>query len=228
MTNDQPSISDLYKDALEDFAHDQTYDATEKLKKVIELDPRHEDAYEALSVIYYNSKRYDEAITTLKKWVSVNPHVMMAHTNLSRCYVAKDMIAEAEREQAIAQEIAWKLELKDKKQSLPVIDYEAKIEQYQEIIKLDPKDVLGYFSLGKTYLDKKDYANGVKIFQQAIEVNPMHSSSYMYLGNGLEELGQKDAAIAIYEKGIEVSRMLGDMMPEKKMEARLRGLKRKS
>lgn len=223
MTNDAQT---LYLEALDDFKHEKTFDAQEKLKKVLELDPKHEDAYEALAVLLYNAKQYQPAIEVLKQWVALNPQSMMAHTNLSRCYVAIDHIAEAEREQAIAQEISYKAQLKDKKQSMPVVDYEEKIARYKQIIELDPADVLGYFSLGKTYFESGDKTSAKSIFEQAIKVNEMHSSSYMYLGYALEDLGEHKEAVKIYNKGIEVARMLGDMMPEKKMEARLRGLNR--
>lgn len=216
----------LYEQALKDFGQDRTYDAQEKLQRVLQMDPAHEDAHEALAILLYNAKQYQAAIEILKKWAALNPQSLMAHTNLSRCYVAIDMIAEAEREQDIARQISYRQQLKDKKESMPVVDYEERIERYKQIIELDPADVLGYFSLGKAYFESGRKEEAAETFRKAVQVNEMHSSSYMYLGNALEDLGRGKEALEVYKKGIEVADLLGDMIPGKKMQARLRGLAR--
>ena len=197
----------------------------DKLEKVLHEHPSFEDAYEALSVILYNQKEYDRAIKLLQKWISVSPKTIMAHTNLSRCYVAKEMIEEAEQAQAEARRLTWMAELKEKKEAMPKVDYGEKIEKYKKIIEFDPEDVLGYFSLGTTYIAAGKKREALDTLEKAIEVDPDHSSSYLALGQVLEELGDKNKARAIYERGIQVADKKGDMVPMKKMDARLRALK---
>ena len=85
-------VSDLYDEALRDYHENRLDAAIHKLEQVLALTPHFEDAYEALSVILYNQKRYDDAVALIKKWVAVNPDSIMSRTNLSRCYVAKGMI----------------------------------------------------------------------------------------------------------------------------------------
>ena len=224
MTEKSAPIPEQYHNALTDYREGRVPQAVEKLRAVLLLDKRFEDAYEALAVILYNQKEYDAAIHVLKQWVAVNPDSIMAHTNLSRCYVAKEMIAEAEHEQAEARRLTWKAQLKEKKQALPQEDYPAKIEKYKKIIEFDPADVLGYFSLGSVYLECGKKREAMDTFQKAIEVNPGHTSSYVGLGQALESLGDIARAVQIYEKGIRVADKNGDMMPQKKMETRLRAL----
>jgi len=154
-------VSEIYNQALDCYRHRQFDDAAKKLEQVIALSPSFEDAHEALSVILYNQKKFDTAITLIKKWVVLNPNSIMARTNLSRCYVAKGMIAEAEHEQAEARRLSWKADLKSKKQAMPKVDYDAQITRFKKIIDLDPNDVLGYFSLGSVYLDS-DRKRGAK------------------------------------------------------------------
>lgn len=213
-----------YQEALKDYGEGRLERAETALRSVLKKNPRFEDAYEALSVIFYNQKRYDEAIDLLKKWVRVNPNTVMAHTNLSRCYVAKGMIDEAEHEQAEARRLSWKAELKTKTQARPKADIEAKIQKYKKIIEMDPKDVLGYYSLGQVYLEGGRKREALDTFEKAVQVNPDHSSSYAALGEVLEGLGDKSKARTVYEQGIKVAEKQGDMMPQKKMETRLRKL----
>ena len=215
---------DLYHEALTDYRENRLQEAVQKLSCIVDEFPSFEDAYEALSVILYNQKSYDQAVPLIKKWVAVNPDSIMAHTNLSRCYMAKGMILEAEHEQAEARRLTWKAELKAKKKEMPKVDYEEQIARFKEVIELDPADVLGYFSLGNVYLDSGRKREAVETFEKAVDVDPSHSSSYLGLGQSLEALGDFEKAKKIYARGIKAAEARGDIMTQKKLESRLRTL----
>lgn len=208
--------------ALDSYRQNRIEEAVEKLNAIIREQPAFDDAYEALSVILYNEKRYDESIAVLKRWIISNPNTIMAHTNLSRCYVAKGMILEAEHEQAEARKLTWKAELKEKKLAIPKVDYEEKIARYKQIIEMDPADVLGYFSLGSVYLEAGRKREAMDTFEKAVSVNPSHTASYDGLGQALEALGDLEKAAEVYKQGIKTGERQGDMMPQKRMESRLR------
>jgi tetratricopeptide (TPR) repeat protein len=224
MSAEASAASALYREALRDFRHDRLEEAREKLARVLALDPNYEDAYEALSVILYNQKQYDEAIALIKKWFVVNPNSIMSHTNMSRCYVAKGLILEAEHEQAEARRLTWKAELKAKKMDMPKVDYTEQIARFKKVIALDPADVLGYFSLGTAYLDSGKKREAVETFEKAVTVDPKHSSSYLGLGLAYEGLGDIEKAKKIYLEGSKVADERGDVMTLKKMESRVRVL----
>jgi len=222
VTNSPESGTSAFFAALDAYREGRIDEALEKLNALIKELPAFDDAYEALSVILYNEKRYDESIDVLKRWIVSNPNTIMAHTNLSRCYVAKGMILEAEHEQAEARKLTWKAELKEKKLAMPKVDYEEKITRYKQIIELDPADVLGYFSLGTVYLDAGRKREAMDTFEKAISVNSNHTASYDGLGQALEALGDLEKAADIYKRGIKIADTQGDMMPQKRMESRLR------
>lgn len=211
----------LYEKAVQAFAASDYALAEKTLAGILQKDPRFEDAYEALSIILYNEKKYDAAIQCLKKWTKINPRALMAHTNLSRCYVAQGMILEAEAEQNEARRLSWKEELQTGKKPLSQSDILGEIEKYRKIIELDPEDVLGYFSLGQIYLKAGMNRDASDIFEKAVEVNPKHSASYVGLGESLEKLKDYHKAAKIYRKGIAVASECGDIMPQKRMEALL-------
>lgn len=218
-----PGSTDFFA-ALDAYREGRTEEALKKLSALTLEQPAFDDAHEALSVILYNEKRYDESIEVLKRWVVANPSTIMAHTNLSRCYVAKGMILEAEHEQAEARKLTWKAELKEKKLAMPKVDYEEKIARYKQIIELDPADVLGYFSLGTVYLEAGRKREAMDTFEKAVSVNPDHTASYDGLGQALEGLGDLEKAADVYTRGIKIADTQGDMMPQKRMESRLRSV----
>lgn len=214
----------LYDEALRAYKNGDLDFAAEKLRTLIVQSPDLQDAYEALSVILYNQKKYDEAIETLKKWLALNPDAVMAHTNLSRCYMSKGMILEAEQAQAESRRLSWKSELLAKKQDIPKINFDEQIEKFKKVIAYDPLDVLGYFSLGSVYLESGQKREALETFEKAVEVDPQHSSSYLGLGMTLEGLGDLKKAAEVYRKGIAAADQKGDMMTQRKMEARLKAL----
>lgn len=220
-------VQALYHQALADYRENRSAEAAEKLRQVLSHTPQFEDAYEALAVILYAEKKYDEAAELIKKWIVMNHDSVMAHTNLSRCYAAKGMILEAEHEQAEARRLTWKAELQAKKQEMPKVDYAEKIERYKQVIELDPADVLGYFSLGNVYLECGKKREALETFAKAVEVDPGHSSSYFGYGQALEALGDCRKAKEIYARGIKAAEEKGDMMTQKKMESRVKALEGK-
>ena len=215
---------ELYHEAMQDYRENNIETAVRKLQTILVSHPSFEDTYEALAVIFHQLKKYDESIEMIRKWIRLNPESIMAQTNLSRCFVSKGMIMEAETAQAEARRLTWKAELKAKKLEMPKVDYAEQISRFKEVIELDPADVLGYFSLGNAYADSGKKREALEAFEKAVEVDPQHSSSYLGLGMALEALGDFKKAGIIYERGIKVAQEKGDMMTQKKMESRLRSL----
>ncbi len=228
----------LYQQAMIAFRERKVEEAISILEKAIQLNPRYADALESLGVLYSNAGRLDQAVELMKQLAQVDPDSIMAHTNLSRFYQQKGLIDEAEAEQAEARRLSWKAELKSKKtddvgaiRESPLQSHEDEIRQIerriqtaQKAIAFDPKDILGYFSLGSVYVDAKRYIEAVDVLKQAIATDPKHSPSYAILGQALEACGQKEQAKKIYEQGIGVAKEKGDIVPLKRMESRLKKL----
>lgn len=211
----------VYNQALTDYRDNRLDQAESALNSLIASNPGFEDAYEALAVLLYNRKAYDQAISVIKKWIQVNPNSIMAQTNLSRCFVAKDMYEEAEQAQAEARRLTWSEEMGGKNVNTESIDFKEQIDRYKQVIELDPKDVLGYYSLGSVYLNSGQLKRAKEAFSLGLEVDPTHSSSYLSLGQTLEKMQHPEQAVSIYREGVKVADKQGDIVPLKKMEARL-------
>ena len=214
----------IYREALEAFKNHDLPSAIQKLESLLQSDPSFEDAYEALAICLSKAGQLEKAIETTKKWIRLFPLSKMSHVNLSRFYMEKGLIAEAEHEQAEARRLSWIEELKQKKMKMPAANPEEKIERFKKVIDLDPKDVLGYYSLGEAYFENQRYQEAIEIFSKGLEVDPGHSSSYLGLGQSYQAVGDKQKAEEVFRKGIKISEARGDVMPQKKMEARLRQL----
>lgn len=87
------------------FAKKEYPAARESFERALEIDNTFEAAYSALSETYNRQGDLDTAMDIVKKWIKINPKDPLAHTALSRLYVQKGMIMEAETEMAISDKL---------------------------------------------------------------------------------------------------------------------------
>ena len=231
------SADEFLKKGLQSAQDEKWSEAVLFLEDAIRTNPKLSDAYEVLGIVYSKLSRLDDAIQVMKNLIQVDPDHIMAHANLSRFYQQKDMLFEAEAEQAEARRLSWKQELKNSgaPETALMEDEDAKmakafekIERYKKVVQMDPKDILGYFSLGSALHEAKRFQEAVDILAQGLLVNPKHSPSYLTLGLSYEALGDAFRAKMTYQSGIPIANERGDIIPLRKMESRLRSLSKKT
>ena len=88
------------------FSSQEFEEAIECFEQAIKLDPKFDTAYNALAEALNKSGKLDQANDAAKKMVEISPNDPFAHTALSRLYVQKGMIEDAEREMAISHQLA--------------------------------------------------------------------------------------------------------------------------
>ena len=93
---------ELLNGGFQHFSKREYDQAKENFEKAIELDEKFEAAYSALSETLNRKGEIDSSVIIVKKWIDINPKDALAHTALSRLYVQKGMIQEAEDEMAIS------------------------------------------------------------------------------------------------------------------------------
>lgn len=102
MANKNKYLNDGFK-----FFAEQKYQQTvDQFNKALELDSEFELAINALAETYNRMGDVDKAIVMAKKFIQINPNDPLAHTALSRLFVQKGMIAEAEKEMAISNQLS--------------------------------------------------------------------------------------------------------------------------
>lgn len=220
-------FKELIEEAMRLFKADRYEEAALFLEEAVKLEGQNADALEALGVMYRKLNRWDDAIAVFQKLSRLNPESIMAHTNLSQIYMEQGKISEAEREQAEARRLTWKDQLKSRVSTQAQFSVEEQIERYRKVIEFDPKDVLGYFSLGSVYMSAQLWGKAEEAYRKALEVDPEHSSSFFGLGYVLQEQGKVAEAAKVFEMGIPIAGRKGDMIPFKKMSARLREIRAK-
>ena len=98
----------ILNEGLKKYAAGLYDEAISEFKKALEEDPGFDLALNALAEVYNRKGEIDTAIGYALQLVALNPDDPLAHTALSRLYVQKGMIREAEDEMAISNRLAMK------------------------------------------------------------------------------------------------------------------------
>lgn len=76
-------------------------------------------------------------------------------------------------------------------------------------------------------MDEGNEEEAVRAFRRAIELKPDYTAAFLLLGEALQNLNRAGEAVEVYTRGLEVARITRDEIPRRKMEKRLKRLKRR-
>lgn len=116
------TVADLmqhYMKGLELFGQNRHREAIEEYDHALRIEPDRTDVILAKATAQMNAGLLDEAVATGKRLVELDAEDPFAHTTLSMIYQRKNMIEEAEKEQAKARMLSWKQELKENPNAPP-------------------------------------------------------------------------------------------------------------
>ncbi|MBI3329072.1 MAG: tetratricopeptide repeat protein [Nitrospinae bacterium] len=105
-------------------------------------------------------------------------------------------------------------------------DERSRLEQFREIVEMDPSDYFSHFGLATILFDEGHYEEAVKEFRESVRLKPDYSAAIRDLGKALEKLGAHDEAMQVYREGIPVAERNGDLQTAKEMQVFLGRLER--
>ena len=88
-----------------------------------------------------------------------------------------------------------------------------RIARFQALTEADPTNELGFFSLGRAYVDGGQPEKAVPALQRVIALNAGFSKAYALLGQAQKATGDVPGAIATLTAGYKVANDRGDLMP---------------
>lgn len=76
-------------------------------------------------------------------------------------------------------------------------------EQFKELVKEFPDSPMGYFSLGKLYLEQRRYDEAAQTLEQAVKLDPEYAAAMVSLGEAYAGAGKNDLARGTWENAVE-------------------------
>ncbi len=225
-------LKSLYEAGIKAYHTAQPELARKHFTAVLDIAPKHSDALEALAVLEERSGNHNTAITLNKRLKTLLPTAVMPHTNLSRLYMLKGWIEQAEAEQQQATLMSFKATARSATQQreaekLLHVRRQRQLELFTKALAIDANDSIALFSLGKLHYEEGLYAKALPHLQRAAHVNPKHAATQLFYGKSLQHLARLAEAQAVFKQGIDIARAQGHLAPLKAMESALASLANK-
>jgi len=222
-------VLEIYSYASLAFQKEENLTAISYLNCLVAIDPRFEDAYESLGVIYGKMGDYKMAHEWLDKLLYENPKSTLAHTNKSLLYMRQGLITEAEEEKAKATVnsfSAFGAEAKVKKDLQEIEQKETQAREtrkkmFLDVLDIDKDDEMANFGLAGAAFFEKKYDESLKFLQNIIATNQMHAKAYLLLGKNYEVKKDLSSAKNYYELGIAMATKKGDFKTANELQDRV-------
>ncbi len=79
------------------------------------------------------------------------------------------------------------------------------IEEFKEVLEIDPDDAETCYNLGNAYVDKEMFDEAISVYKKAIGLNPGFIDAYINLGIVYRDKGLTDNAITLYQQGAKLN-----------------------
>ncbi|HEX4663311.1 MAG TPA: DUF3857 domain-containing protein [Terriglobales bacterium] len=169
------SADDLNEAGLAALKNQNFRAATELLKKVVELEPKHKDAWNNLGRAYLALVKYDDAISAFRKQIEINPFDEFAYNNLGLAYQSQqkyDDAIDAYKKQLdvnpldqFAHGNLGSLYLEQK-------NYGDAVSELERAVQITPQNPGLEANLGRAYLNVNQPEKALAAFDKAVELAP--------------------------------------------------------
>ena len=181
--------------------------------------PKDIDKYITLGDNYFKEGKFDESIAEYKKALEIKPRDDILN-KLGQVHQQKRLAGISEGQPAkidtfTSEKTLDEMPRLETKQELSIeelydrgISYYDKgmidkaIEEFKEVLELDPDDVETHYHLGNAYADKEMPDEAIAIYKKTIEENPEFIDAYLSLGTLYLDMDMVDEAISLCKQAI--------------------------
>jgi len=170
-------------------------------------------AYNVLGGCLYRAGRLDEAISSFRTAVEINPRFASAENNLGLALAHQGKRQEAMRHYRLALEYspAYPQAMINLGDALTMEGrLDEAIQQYREALRRDPDLASALNNLALVLLRKKNYAEAITYYREALAIAPQNAAAYKNLGLALAALGDVQQAIGCLETALRLNPDLPD------------------
>ena len=178
-------------------AYAESISPEDLFKKVIELNPKNDNAYIELGWTYRGQGKFSEAEDLYKKAIELNPKNDNAYAELGWIYCIQGKLSEAEDLYKKAIELNPKND--NAYAELGLIYYtQDKLNEtenlFKKAIEFNPKNDNAYVLLGLSYRTQGKFSEAEESLKKAIELNPKNDRTYRAISVLYEEMGKSELA----------------------------------
>ncbi len=166
-------------------------------KRILEIDPNHEEALNYMAQYYYEDGKYEEAKNIYEKLLAQKPDSKDLYFNLGLIYYKLKIYKKAE--ELLLKALSYDPYDNKVLELLKVVYKDWGIKKSLPQIKLSDKVLV---QRGLDYYNNKDYQKAIEFFKKALESNPNSFEAMNNIGACYYMLGDYDSAEYWFSKAI--------------------------
>ena len=181
--------------------------AERALKTALAIDARHTGARYALGRLYYEQKRYPEAVAELDKVVAADPKYFKAWDNLGLCHDVLHNDAQALKSFFCALDIVMKEQPAYDWAHANLADFFLRREQYEKAFQLaneaarrNPESARNALIAGKALVKLDKHELSLRWLEQAVKLDPAQKDAWYVLSQSYRRMERRDDAAKALEK----------------------------
>jgi tetratricopeptide (TPR) repeat protein len=169
--------------------------------KAIELDPNNAEIWFGMGRSYQEKNKINKAIESYTKAVELDPNLIDAWNSLANVYELKTEDTNAIN---VYKKIVALMPSPNQEITKEQV-YEKKVENYKNILSLDPYNLEAWEGLATTYEANKEYEKALVCYEKATEIAPYDIDIWINVGNLYVAKNEYETAIEYYEKAINLA-----------------------
>jgi tetratricopeptide (TPR) repeat protein len=186
--------------------------ARKDFSKVLELNPRHLDAFLERGVTLYHLKQFLLAIRDFENVVRLNPNKAIAFYHKGACYQAMNNHQLAIMDFSRSLQIDPNLESAYFRRGVVyassllvsnISRFEMSIKDFTKAIELNPRNIGAFYERGKAYMELGMTNQAINDFTTVIQYNPKSKNAYLYRGMIYQKLLSPEMAIKDFNSLVE-------------------------
>jgi tetratricopeptide (TPR) repeat protein len=177
--------------------------ALEVMRRMVEHHPKNAYAWMALCRMAVQADELEQALEAVDQALVFAPGLPAAIILKAQVLVRLDRKADATgvlREAVAAHPEAADLHFAYGRMLLDTNELEQARAQFAEVVKLEPDNIDGLYSLALLELETRQFKSGEQHLKQLLELNERQQNVYYYLGYAAREQGNDEAALEWYGK----------------------------
>ncbi|WP_019502985.1 tetratricopeptide repeat-containing sulfotransferase family protein [Pseudanabaena sp. PCC 6802] len=202
------SIPEVYGRAVSLHQAGNLVEAEKLYRQILEQEPQNSDALNMLGVVCHQMNKYNEAISSINRAISINNQKPAYYFNLGKVQSAVALSEDAIRSFKLA--IAINPNYFDAYVCLgntyrSINDLEQAEANYKQALAAKPDGWEALGELARVYLTQKKWQELEACCKEALKLNPNHAESYRTLGNALIARGKTSEAVNAYQQALRIN-----------------------
>ena len=160
-----------------------------------------------LGIMFYDEKKYDEAIAAYIKVIKMDPNFAEAFSNRGNAYQRKRQFDRAiqDYDRAIELKTDYAVAFSNRGNAYQrKRQFDRAIQDYDRAIELKTDYAVAFSNRGNAYRRKRQFDRAVQDYDRAIDLKPDYALAFRNRGTVYEKLGRKKQAIRDYKRAYEL------------------------